>query len=89
MIDDDQMIERVCRAVHHASDNRLVPKPSHSLVDDFGFDSLRMASLAIALETEFRQPVLLNDWISMAADPSHLTVRSLADYLRGALGEES
>ena len=54
------------------------------LVDDLGFDSLRMATLSVALEEEFDAAILLNDWIGMADDPASLTVQSLVDYLCGA-----
>jgi acyl carrier protein len=56
-------------------------KDSDSLVARLGYDSLRMASLAIALEDEFGRPLLLAEWISRAPDPDALTVGSLCEYI--------
>jgi len=44
-----------------------------------------MASLAIALESELGQPVLLNDWIASAPSLSDLTVQSLAAHMAANL----
>jgi len=85
MIDNSELLAKVCRAVQRASDRHLKPKATHRLVDDLGFDSLGMATLAVALEGELGHALLLNDWIAMAADPSHLTIQSLTDYLATAL----
>ena len=54
---------------------------SDSLVARLGYDSLRMASLAIALEEEFGKPLLLAEWIARAPDPEQLTVGSLCEYI--------
>jgi acyl carrier protein len=56
-------------------------KDSDSLVASLGYDSLRMASLAIALEDEFQRPLLLAEWIARAPDPEELTVGSLCEYI--------
>jgi acyl carrier protein len=61
--------------------------PQHHLVDDLGFDSTSIASLTIALEDEFEDVLLLNDWIAAAHNPSELTVQSLVDYLHALLAE--
>ena len=62
-------------------------RPHHRLVDDLGLDSMNVASLTIALEDEFDDVLLLNDWIAGASNPSELTVASLVDYLIGVLEE--
>jgi acyl carrier protein len=60
-------------------------RPEHHLVEDLGFDSSSIATLTIALEDEFDDMLLLNDWIASASSPSELTVDSLVDYLLGVL----
>ena len=62
-------------------------RPHHRLVDDLGLDSMNVASLTIALEDEFDDVLLLNDWIAGASNPSELTVDSLVEYLIGVLEE--
>ena len=62
-------------------------RPHDRLVDDLGLDSMNVASLTIALEDEFDDVLLLNDWIAGASNPSELTVDSLVDYLIGVLEE--
>jgi acyl carrier protein len=69
-------------------DKRIVVQPEHHLVDDLGLDSANVASLTIALEDEFNEVLLLNDWIASASSPSDLTVDSLVDYLLELLAEE-
>ena len=78
--------QRVLRAVSQSCESvgRAV-RPADRLVDDLGFDSLRMATLSVALEEEFDAAILLNDWIGGADDPSSLTVKSLVDHLQRAL----
>lgn len=81
--------KRVIRAV--ASSSGLPEKrirESDSLVARLGYDSLRMASLAIALEEEFGRPLLLAEWIAGAADPEELTVGSLCDYIAEIVEDE-
>ena len=82
---DAEMMEKVVRAVRESAPRPVDPEPGHRLVDDLGFDSLRMASLAIALESELGQPVLLNDWIASAPSLSDLTVQSLAAHMAANL----
>lgn len=72
-------VERAVRSVLEQEDAAV--RPEHHLVDDLGFDSVKVASLTIALEDEFDDVLLLNDWIASASDPSELTVDSLVDYL--------
>jgi acyl carrier protein len=57
------------------------------LVDDLGLDSMNVASLTIALEDQFDDVLLLNDWIAGARNPSELTVGSLVDYVATLLAE--
>jgi acyl carrier protein len=82
MIDRQTVLAKVRAAVRSVleDDRRAVDGGAH-FVDDLGFDSVRMASLTIALEDEFDDVLLLNDWIAGASDPGELTVDSLADYL--------
>ena len=63
-------------------------RDSDSLIARLGYDSLRMASLAIALEEEFGRPLLLAEWIARAPDPDELTVSSLCDYIAEILEHE-
>ncbi|HET9256759.1 MAG TPA: phosphopantetheine-binding protein [Pseudonocardiaceae bacterium] len=75
-------VERVCRAIEAAMDGaRTTPQPRDHFVDDLGFDSLRVATLALTLEHELGYPVLLNDWLATIGDIANLTVQSLIDYL--------
>ncbi len=62
-------------------------QPQHRLVDDLGVDSMKVASLTIALEDELDDVLLLNDWIAGARNPSELTVESLVAYLCDVLAE--
>jgi acyl carrier protein len=55
------------------------------LVDDLGFDSIRIASLSVEMERELGEPLLLNDWVGAVGDPALLTVGSLVDYVRTVL----
>jgi acyl carrier protein len=58
-----------------------------SFILNLGFDSMSIARLALALEDQFHQPILLDDWIAQGADPAALTVDSLCRYIdetRGA-----
>ena len=88
MIDRAQVLERVRAALRSATeDASLVARPEDRLVDDLGFDSTGIASLTIALEDEFDDVLLLNDWITAASSPSELTVASLVDYLTELLAE--
>lgn len=83
------VLERVRGALHSVlQDKSLVVRPEHHLVDDLGLDSANVASLTIALEDEFDEVLLLNDWIASASSPSDLTVDSLVDYLLDLLAEE-
>jgi acyl carrier protein len=71
-----------------ASSPRAVPlRPDESLVLDLGFDSLRISTLMISLESEFGQPLLLIEWVSRVEDPTELTVASLCDYIQERLAQ--
>jgi acyl carrier protein len=81
-MDVAEILQKVCRAVAASErDKSIVPEARHRLIDDLGFDSLRMATLALELETEFDQAILLNDWIASSPNLGDLTVQSLAEYL--------
>ncbi|HZN93643.1 MAG TPA: phosphopantetheine-binding protein [Myxococcales bacterium] len=82
---DTELMQMVVRAVRESAARPIDPMPAHRLVDDLGFDSLRMATLAICLENELGQPVLLNDWIAAAPSLSSLTVESLATHMAANL----
>jgi len=84
--DFDNVLERTCHAVKRACDEPLEIAPDQSFVGDLGFDSLRMASLALTLEEEFGSTLLLNDWIARSDDPERLNVVSLAQYVHRQLG---
>ena len=56
---------------------------------DLGFDSMKVALLALALEDQIGRPILLERWISNCAEPTGLTVESLHAYVRRVLvGDE-
>lgn len=81
---------KVCAALSNVLEDKDIDgdvRPEHHLVDDLGFDSVNMASVTIALEDEFDDVLLLNDWIASASSPSDLTVDSLVDYLVELLSE--
>lgn len=81
-------VNRTCRAVKNACDTPVDVRPDLALVADLGFDSLRMATLALALEDEFGSTLLLNEWIARAEDPERLTVASLADFVERQLARK-
>lgn len=86
--DRPAVLVKVRKALQHALDDPAVAvRPEDQLVEDLGFDSAGIASLTIALEDEFDEMLLLNDWIACANSPSDLTVDSLVDYLVGVLSE--
>jgi len=60
----------------------------HRLVDDLGFDSLGIVSLAVAIEERFGRPILLDGWIGSVGSPSGLTVESLADWIEESLRDD-
>jgi acyl carrier protein len=88
MLAREVVFAKVCAALANVlEDSRLSVRPQDHLVDDLGFDSVNVASLTIALEDEFADVLLLNDWIASASNPSELTVDSLVDYLFHLLSE--
>ena len=88
MLDRDVVLTKVRTALLNVlEDTSVEVRPEHHLVDDLGVDSVHIASLTIALEDEFDDVLLLNDWIASASNPSELTVDSLVDYLIRLLSE--
>jgi acyl carrier protein len=79
---------RVYRSVEATLREPVPLADALSFVGDLGYDSLRVASLSIALETELGRPVLLNDWLAAADDPFSLTVGSLVAYVHDQLANE-
>jgi acyl carrier protein len=78
--------ERVVRAVARSCPDRLrTVTVTDRIVDDLGFDSIRIASLSVEMERELGEPILLNDWVGAASDPGLLTVASLVDYIQTIL----
>jgi acyl carrier protein len=78
--------ERVVRAVSRSCPDRLrTVTVTDRLVDDLGFDSIRIASLSVEIEHELGEAILLNDWVGAAGDPALLTVASLVEYVRTVL----
>ena len=94
MLDKQEILEKVSRAVKavrpkgDGNAQKVTIKESHSFGTDLDFDSLRIATLSIALEEEFTQVLLLNEWIGSADDPELLTVGSLVDYLAALFAQE-
>jgi acyl carrier protein len=88
MRDRSTVVAKVASALRSVlGDPAADVRPEHHLVDDLGFDSASIASLTIALEDEFDDVLLLNEWIASAGSPSELTVDSLAEYLLDVLSE--
>jgi acyl carrier protein len=79
--------DRVFNAVTQTLRSPVELHEGLSFIADLGYDSLRVASLSMALESELGQPVLLNDWLSSSDDPEQLTVGSLVAYLSELQGE--
>lgn len=90
MLDRNTVLMKVSRALHDVVDDKNVEiQPQQHLVDELGIDSVDIASLTIALEDEFDDILLLNEWIASASSPSDLTVQSLADYVFQLVSEPS
>ncbi len=65
----DETRRRVVRAIESScgiSARKI--RDGDGLVVRLGYDSLRMATLAIALEEEFGRPLLLAEWIAGASE---------------------
>lgn len=88
MVDRSEVLSKVRAALLRVVEKDVEIQPEDHLVDDLGIDSVDIASLTIALEDQFDDILLLNDWIAAASNPSELTVASLVDYLVGLLSEE-
>jgi acyl carrier protein len=87
--DKNKVDQSVDTAVLAAVEKQVEIRASDSLVLSLGFDSLRVASLAIALERELDHPILLNEWIGRCTDPAALTVGSLREYVWEVLQRDS
>lgn len=88
MITPESIAPRVCAALRAVVDESVADiLPHHHLVDELGIDSVDIASLTIALEDEFDEILLLNEWIAGASDPTELTVDSLVRYIANILSE--
>jgi len=81
MLKRKEVLIKVYSAVRQVIPRKKELEESHSFVNDLSFDSLRMATLSVALEGEFDRALLLNDWIAGADNPTDLSIRSLTDYL--------
>lgn len=81
MLSRTDVQRRVKRAVAATCERKVKVKDQDNLILSLQFNSLRIASLAIALEKELDQPLLLNEWIGRCNDPAMLTVASLGDYI--------
>jgi acyl carrier protein len=84
--DSNDLTAKVVRAIRKTAERppeRIVGQTK--FVEDLEFDSLRMATLSVALEEELGELLLLNDWIADADDPHLLDVDSLVAYVRDTL----
>jgi acyl carrier protein len=79
---DAALIERtVCRAVTAvAPDPGRPAEPQHHLVDDLGYDSLRLVELSVLLED------LFDIDLTTVEPPPVGAVRDLADFVREMVG---
>jgi acyl carrier protein len=87
MLKRKEVLIKVYSAVRQVIPRKMELEERHSFVSDLSFDSLRMATLSVALEGEFDCALLLNDWIAGAHNPTDLSIRSLTDYLVKILEE--
>jgi acyl carrier protein len=82
----DEVTQKVVRAVKKTTlDPPDVIDGSASLVMDLGFDSLRVATLSVALEAEFGELLLLNEWIAASNSPYELNIDSLVAFVSRAI----
>jgi acyl carrier protein len=87
MLDREEVLTKVRAALVNVLEKDIDVRAEHHLVEDLGVDSVNIASLTIALEDQFDDILLLNDWIATASNPNELTVGSLVDYLIDLLSE--
>ena len=81
-------LEKVKRALSEVQDVPFaVISPEHKLVQDLNLDSVSVVVLSIALEEEFKECLLLNEWVVAAEDHAQLTVKSLAEYIHSRFCE--
>jgi acyl carrier protein len=86
----DPILRSVIAAIGSAAKGPMPQQiePQQSFINDLGFDSMSLALLALALEDEFDQPILLHDWIARHADFTTLTVASLCAFLAETMLDE-
>lgn len=65
--------------------NELTIDSNTTFIEELNFDSLRIATLSVCLESELDTPILLDEWIGSVADPSELTVGSLYQYIESVI----
>jgi acyl carrier protein len=58
-------------------------KPDLDLIDELGIDSMDLATIALVLQDEYKIVIDEDDY------PKLKTVRLIADYIRGKLGEKN
>jgi len=80
---------RVVAALTSAANGRVPNpiEPNHSLVLHLGFDSLKMSLLSLSLEREFGCTIALDRWLGSHPDPDDLTVATLCDFVKKAVGQ--
>jgi acyl carrier protein len=85
---EEPQLEMVSRAIAAACQTEpIVLSAGDRLVADLGFNSLRIAALALEIGRELGCPVLLNDWLAQARNIDDLTVGSLCEFLRSDVSE--
>jgi acyl carrier protein len=58
-------------------------KPDLDLIDELGIDSMDLATIALVLQDEYKIVIDEDDY------PKLKTVRLIADYIKGKLGEKN
>ena len=76
-----EVSRKVREAILDTCEDNTTIRDQDSLVLSLGFNSLKVVTLALALEKQFERPLLLNDWVGRCPDPTLLTVGSLCDYV--------
>lgn len=82
--------EKVRLALSEVADVPLASiSPDVMLVQELNLDSISVVVLSIVLEEEFKESILLYEWVVAAEDHSQLTVQSLVEYVHNKLINES